>query len=522
MKFLSVALPFGAIFTCAIGIALGSAFPSAEWLKWAGFGLSLAMAGAWVWVDFSNLKSLFARKGAKYGTSSGVTLIAAMAVIVGLAFLSNRPRFNKQFDATSKGNNTLSEASLNFVQKLKADKVEIEALAFFQDDAQKDEFKALLDLYQRAGATINSKFVDPDKEPLVAQSEKLTSANTVILRNKGREARVTTFNEEKVTNALSNIMKDGGKKVYFLSGHGEGETTSQEGQGFQVATQLLEGQKFEVKPLPLFEKGSVPQDADLVVLAGLKYDLKEQEVGFLKTYLDNGGALIVAVDAVKEVTNLNTLIESYGAKYSNDLVIMNPNDPRAQLYGQNNGIVSGFNKTHGATRDIARKGSVDLMLPFLRTIEKSANTEGLTFDSLAKTSSEVVVRIKGVNSEADLKNLTQDRLENGSFDAIVGISKKVKTEKGEREARLMVVGSSFLVNNQGLMMSAAHRDLFASSFSWLSQDADFIAVPTKEQAESSFEMTTGAAHLGFYSLSYIYPFLFLAASAFYWMRRRTV
>jgi ABC-type uncharacterized transport system involved in gliding motility auxiliary subunit len=145
---------------------------------------------------------------------------------------------------------------------------------------------------------------------------------------------------------------------------------------------------------------------------------------------------------------------------------------------------------------------------------------GLAIDSLAKTS-EVVVRIKGVNSEQDLKNLTQDRLVNGSFDAMSAVTKKVKTESGEKEARLVVIGSSFLVNNQGLMMSAAHRDLFASSLSWLSQDGDFISVPTKEQAESSLSMNTGSALIGFYSLSYIYPFLFLGASLVFWMRRRS-
>ncbi len=520
MKFLTVVLPFVAVFTCAIGVALGNAFPSVEWLKWVGLGLGILLLAGWVWSDLDNFKRMFARKGAKYGTSSGITLLAVLAIIIGTGYLSTRPNLNKQFDATSKGNNTLSEASLTFVKKLKQDKVEIEVLAFFQDDAQKDEFKSFLELYQRSGATINAKYVDPDKEPILAQSEKLTAGNTVIFKNKGREARITTFNEEKITNALSNVMKDGGKKVYFIGGHGEGETTSQEGQGFQVALQLLESQKFEVKSLQLLETGSVPNDADVVILAGSKYDIKEQEIGFLNTYVENGGALIVAIDAVKDMANVNTFLANYGLKFSNDLVIMNPNDPRAQLYGQNNGIISGFNKTHGATRDIAKRGSVDVMLPFLRTIEKVGEPAGYTVDSLAKTS-EVVVRIRGVNSEQDLKNLTQDRLDKGSFDAISAVTKKVKTESGEKEARLVVIGSSFLVNNQGLMMSAAHRDLFASSMSWLSQDGDFISVPTKEQAESTLSMNTGSALIGFYSLSYIYPFLFLGASLVFWMRRRS-
>lgn len=520
MRFLSVVLPFVAIFVAAIGVALGSAFQEVSWFKWLGLGLATFLLGIWVYIDFQTLKVLFRRKGTSYDTSAGITIIGVLAIIIGLGFLTNRPRFNKQFDATQKGVNTLSDASKEYIGKLKESKTEIEVLAFFQDEAQKNEFQSLSDLYQRAGAQLKIKFIDPEREPILAQSEKLTAANTVILRSGEREARLTAFTEEKLTNALVNVMKDGGKKVYFIAGHGEGETSSQEGKGFQAAAQLLESQKIEVQTLQLLETGAVPKDADVLVLAGSAYDLKEQEVAFLKSYLEGGGALVVAIDAMREVKNLNNLLSNYGLQLEDDLVIMNPNDPRAQLYGQNNGIIGGFNKTQSVTRDMARRGSLDLMLPFLRTIKKTAELEGQSTESLAKTS-KAVVRINGVKSESDLKNLTEDRLSNDNFDALMSASRKVKTDAGDKEMRLVVVGSSYLINNQGLTMSAAHRDLFSSTFSWLIQDGDFISVPTKEQAESTLSMSTGGALLSYYGLSYIYPFCFLGLAIIYWMRRRS-
>jgi len=519
MRFLSVVLPFVALFVAAIAIALGSAFPETSWIKWVGLGLALGLMGLWIYLDFNALKLLFKRKGTTYGTSAGVTMIGALLVIIGLGFLSTRPRFNKQYDATSKAINTLSSATMDYVKKLKDSKSEIEVLGFFQDESQKNEFQSLADIYQREGASLKIKYIDPDKEPLLSQAEKLTSPNTVIFRMGNRESRLTSFNEEKLTNALVNVMKEGGKKVYFISGHGEGETTSQEGKGFQVASQLLESQKIEVKSLPLLETGNIPSDADVVILAGSAYDIKEQEVVFLKNYLDQGGSVIVAIDAMKEVKNLNNLLGNYGLNYQEDLVIMDPNDPRVQLYGQNNGIVGGFNKAQKVTQDLGRRGSVEMIVPFLRTIQKSSDVEGQTTESLAKTS-KAVVRISGVKSQADLKNLSRDRLSNDNYDVMMAASRKVKTDAGDKEMRLVLVGSSYLINNQGLMMSAAHRDLFASSLSWLMQDNDFISVPTKEMSESSLAMNTGRALLGYYGLSYIYPFAFLAIAIVYWLRRR--
>ena len=115
MKNALVMLPFIAIAVAAITASIASAMPDIPFISYLGWGLAAAIIGIWVTLDWQNFQRLFQRKGMKYGASSGLVIILGVGVIVGIAVLSNRPRFNKSYDATQAGTNTLSNQSIRIL-----------------------------------------------------------------------------------------------------------------------------------------------------------------------------------------------------------------------------------------------------------------------------------------------------------------------------------------------------------------------------------------------------------------------
>jgi uncharacterized membrane protein len=112
-------LPFLALLVAALGTAAGSALPEYNWISQTTWALVATVVGLWVALDFDNFKALFRRKGSKYGASSGLVVILGTVVIVGIAIVAARPRFNKSVDLSRDKLNTLSDQSIKIIKQVK-------------------------------------------------------------------------------------------------------------------------------------------------------------------------------------------------------------------------------------------------------------------------------------------------------------------------------------------------------------------------------------------------------------------
>lgn len=526
-----VILPFIALFVGAVATAVGSGFPGTPWIPSLGWASAFVIVALWILLDWNNFVHFFTRKGARYGASSGAVVILSLLVILGAAILSNRPRFNKSYDASKDKLNTLSDQSIKLIEKLKTQKTQVNVLAFLQSDQVENTFKDLMRLYQAQGANFAIDYIDPQREPARTTAEKITTGNTVIFRLGSNESRISTFSEEKITNALVKVLKETSKKVYFTKGHGEGEIKSSEAAGFSAVVQELQNHKYVVEPLSILEKKEIPGDADLVVIGGPTYDFKDDEIKALEAFLARGGGLLVMVDATKTVKSLNQLIEKYGIRFRPDFLVLRPDDPRVQLrlVGQENAIVSEFDEFNPVTRDFAKQGGVALLLRNARTLEEVPNNPNAMKVTLAgKTTANAVVRIKDVAREQDLANIDADRIDNAntSFPVIAVAAGDIKTDDKQkdgrrRETRIVVVGSSEFARNQGAQASE-HVDMFVNMANYLLQDEDFISIRPKDPAKTTIKLTTAGSQVSLLFLAFIYPFVFLGGGVIYWLRRRKV
>ncbi len=533
-------LPFFGIFTAILALATGRAykeFPVVSMVLWA---LAAIAVIAWMVLDKKRLQQMFQRKGSKHGMSQGLSVILAVLLAIGAGYLSKRDRFNKSVDVTKDGLNTLSLESVKLIEQLKEKKASIKVLAFFQDEGKKAQFRKSLALYEMKGGSFEVDYIDPQADPTKAMAENITQADTVLFKLGKQEARLSTFTEEKISNAIVRVMKEKEKTVYFVKGHGEPDLNSQEALGYKSAKEELESERFVVKELNLLEAAVIPADADLLVIAGPKYDLQNAELTILQEYLSNARPLMVLVDAMTQVPNLNKLIEAVGFRFEDDLLIIRPDDPRAKMLGQNNAIITDFDTVSPVTAEFVKRGGVALMTPNTRSITiLTDNKMQLQPVSLAK-SSQIIVKITGVKTESDLKSLDENRIASGTFDVFGVASGKVggdkvatgEGSKGEqsdvkadtqgksaKELRVFVGGSAQLASNLGAQR-AENFDLFLNAVNYLTQDEDFISIRSKDGSKSDLNLTTASSQFLLLFLAYVYPTTFLGAGFFYWMRRR--
>ena len=80
---------------------------------------------------------------------------------------------------------------------------------------------------------------------------------------------VNKVSEEELTNGIIKVTRAEKKTVYFLEGHGEPSVNEmEEPKGYGQIKTALDNESYEVKTLVLAEGAAVPDDANLLIVAG--------------------------------------------------------------------------------------------------------------------------------------------------------------------------------------------------------------------------------------------------------------
>ena len=142
----------------------------------------------------------------------------------------------------------------------------------------------------------NVEYIDADKKPVEAKQRKVDAYGTVVIEYKGRTERVSSSDEQDLTNGLVKVLTGEKKKVYFVRGHGEKDTASADRTGYSGVKSALERDNYEVDKVTLAQEKDVPADASVVVIAGPKTDLLQAEADMLQRFLKKGGHVLVLTD----------------------------------------------------------------------------------------------------------------------------------------------------------------------------------------------------------------------------------
>jgi gliding motility-associatede transport system auxiliary component len=479
--------------------------PVRSWLVAAGVLLVLASLLG----HLGDFRGTFARRGTRYGLNTALMVLIVLGIIGLVEAVSYR--HSARLDLTENKRHSLSPQTIQLLRALTTD---VNAVGFFRSDQPGK--RVAEDLFKQYARYANGKFtwkvVDPDREPGLARRYGVESYGTVVLETKAKSEKVTDAEEEKLTNGLIKVTREGKRVVYVLQGHGEHELTNTERPGFSEAKTAMEQANYEVKPLLLAREGKVPDDAAVVIDPGPRTELLGPEVDALDAYLGRGGKLLVMVDSGLALPiqsgTLKTYLAKYGVVLGDDLVIETNPIGRLFGFGVEVPIVQQY-ESHAITRDM---NGVMTAFPVARSVEPAKTPPtGVMVQPLAKT------------SEVSWGETSRDELASGQLkkdDKDVSGPLSVAAVATRDKARLVVYGSSTVASNNGLGFQG-NRDFFLNTVSWLAEEEAQISIRPKESRQTPVFLTSQQAQVVFLLPLVVLPAIVIVGGVVAFARRRS-
>ena len=396
--------------------ALATGLVTGEWQSWT----VLAMLGAaavlvtlffltnWRWL----LHYLVTKKALI--SLNLVVMVAVAAAIVAMAnVISYRHFWRRDFSKSQLYQ--LSSQTRNLIGALQG---EVSILVFYDPGTVPgvrfaDYLRRLLAEYTLASDQITTKFVRLDQDPArvreLTKKYEVTTPNTVVVAAGEQRKNVPATDIVRTEPARHNMpgMADGGtiyagepaltaaiqavtetrqKKVYFVTGHKERSPTDFGEMGYSSAARALRGANYEVpEPLNLLAAAGVPEDGDLLIIAGPTQPFEAREVEALGRYLEAGRPALFLLDPETDDDfrfvrfGFEPLLEGRAVTVKDALVL----DPKSAYLYASNPIPTEVATYHEITRQLE---GVTLIFQYARALEGATGGGDYRAAALLRTS----------------------------------------------------------------------------------------------------------------------------------------
>jgi ABC-type uncharacterized transport system involved in gliding motility auxiliary subunit len=487
----------------AAAVVLPFALPARANMRWWLVGAGVLLVIASFLTRVGDYRGVVTHRNTRYGLNTIVAILLVLGVVGFVEALA--ARHSARLDLTENRRNSLSPQTIQLLKSLKTD---VNAVAFFRSDQPgKRIAEDLLKQYARyADGKLTWKVVDPDREPALARRYAIESYGTVVLETKTKSEKVSDAEEEKLTNGLVKVTREGKRSIYVMQGHGEHEINNSERFGFTEAKGALERSNYEVKPLVLARESKVPDDAAAVIMAGPKTDLFPPEFEALDAYVGKGGKLLVMANPFQN-EGLKKWVAKYGVELGDNLII--EPSPIGRLFGigPEVPIVQQY-ESHPITRDM---GGVSTLFPLTRTVAAAkAPPPGTTVRPLAQTSPQSW-------GETNRAALQRGEAQPDPQDPRGPLP--VATVATKDKSRIVVIGTSNLASNQFLNLQG-NRDFFLNTVSWLAEEEDQISIRPRDAKQTPVFLSAQQWQAVFLLPVVVLPALMLVAGIVVVVRRR--
>jgi ABC-type uncharacterized transport system involved in gliding motility auxiliary subunit len=351
------------------------------------------------------------------------------------------------------------------------------------------------------------------QKKIIAYNELADIDNSMAMA--GGAPTVKSFKaEQAITSAIQVLVQGKKAKVYFLSGHGEYDPMAPQDDknGYFLLAEYIKRQNVEVARLNLVAQGGLPEDMDLLVIAGPNSPLSPIEIEILSRYLartENPARLILMLDP-KTQSGLEGLLKSYGVTFSNDLALTKVSIlGQVRLFGE---VLAEEFAVHPVTEWIG-KGGVNLNFRACRSLVLTPSPQVTA----------LVTTPEAYWGEVDLENKTPefnaDKDIKGPLIVAAAIDTGSVADGGVKlkGTRIVAVGgASFLINQ---MIDVAPLDFFLNSMNWALDKDTSMGISPKVPQEFNVSLGDKELQTSFLLLLAI-PVAGGVIGFLVWMRRR--
>ncbi len=474
---------------------------------WVSGGLVIFGVAAYAILEPGKFQRFITGRQARYG---GNTLIASLAFIL-ILVVANVLAFRNPtplLDLTEDQANTLAPELDAALQTLPA---KVHATAFFSQ-IPRDSAEELLDkIKAKSGGNFDYEFVDPDRDPLLARDNNITGDGKILLEMDGRKEIAASASETEIFEALLRLINPEARVIYFLIGHGERDILqfNQETGSMTRAKEIVESKNYTVNTLNLPAENKIPEDADLIIIAGPVQPITKNEQKLLRDFLAGGGSLIVMEDPLI-VTDFGDqadplaelLLEDWGIAINNDIVI-DLDSPDITV-----GAAASYDGSHAITR---KMNNLITYFPLTRSLSVISALENVQTNPLVQTTQ----KSWGETNTTDT-NVAFDE----TADVPGPMTLVVAAENLSNNSRVVVFGTSQFATDQ-IFDQYGNGDLFANSVDWAAQQENLVSLTPKQPVTRTFNPASqGRVLLLMFVVAILMPGIFVVLGVMTWLQRR--
>ena len=470
----------------------------------------------------------FSKREARFSAMTFVSIVAVLAILVGLNYLVNRR--DKRWDLTATKSFSLSDETTKVLANLKTPvKVTV-----YDKPENFPRFRDALAPYEFVSKNVSVEYVDADRQPTRVRQDDVLNYGTVVMDYQSRKEHVMSDREQEITNALVKVTTGRSMKAYFIEGHGEKSSTGVERTGYSSALDVLKRDNFTVDKLVLAQTPEVPKDASVIVIPGPTADFLPLEIDAIRKYLRGGGKALFLLDPViggtmHPVPILEGLLKEWGVSMGHDVVL--DISGIGQMLGTDASVpvITPPYPPHPITKDF----TLMTAYPLAQSVNAQAGSDrDAVGQDLLKTSDKSW-------SEADVKSL----LSGGkvSFDETAGdhkgpitigltLSEDAKdaaatpaapagSTPGKPQTRIVVIGDSDFASNNAVGIQG-NSDLFVNINNWLTQQEDLISIHPRDEGDRRISVTADQFRRITWLSLLILPGVILASGVWAWAQRR--
>jgi len=453
------------------------------------------------------------RQAFQGGTYSLMLTAAVLALLIVLNLLvSALPTNLTQYDISASKLYSVTSNTKVVVNALEQDVTIYWIVQSGEEDAV---IENLLGKYESLSDHITVVKKNPDVYPTFAEqyTDETVKNNSLVVECGDRyryisyndiyltETNVYSYNyttsfdgEGQLSSAVNYVTSDVQKKIYTVTGHGEGSLST-------TITDLMTKNNYTTEELNLLMKDSIPDDCDLLLMDGPTNDLSDDEVSLLSGYLGEGGKVMCLLGdtGLDSLPKLAGLLKDYGIEGADGYIA----DPQRCYQNQPYYIFPVLN----LSGDMADGISSQMVLLM--------NSRGLTTTDPAR---DTITTSAFMTTSEQAYAVTEEDQKQGTYDLGVVATETISSDS--KESRLTVISAGSLIDQQ---ITDAFSQLENTQVFMNAVTANFDGVTNLSiEAKSLTTEYNTVQHAGGFSILVVFgiPAVVLIGGFVVWFRRR--
>lgn len=442
-----------------------------------------------------------------------IFIVLFLAIIALLAWLSNQYNFTS--DWTKNNRNTLSDVTIKLLQQIPAP---VKITTFIPEGnllSNRQYIKELIAKYKKYKEDITLEIINPDIAPDLVRKLKVTNYGEVVVEYDGRNEHISNLKEQTLSNTLQRLLRQGERRLLFISGHGERKPDGSANFDWNQFSQKLKVKGITTEVFKLNDTPVIP-DVAAIVIASPQANFLPGEVKLIIEYISRGGNLLWAQEPGTSLYGLQPLADLLGINFYPGTIV----DPTAQMMNVKDpsfAIVTNY-PSHAITRDFQYISifpkAVGIVhhevnknwtaTPFLQTVPRSWSETGV---------------LKGAidyNTDKDFV---------GPLTIGLALTRKDKSEKENSDKknstqRIVILGDGDFLSNTYLG-NQGNLNIGHNIVNWISNDDSFISIPSSSAVDTQLNLSDlMGAVIGLLFLI-VLPLGLLISGTFIWYKRRS-